>query len=76
MTGALGFTFRRRQAGVVEVLQRGRIASTLRASDAIDFLAEVESLDDAGAQQLMARVTGHYKRGNERTARDHPRNRR
>ena len=26
-------------------------------------------------QQLMARVTGNYKRGNERVARQHPRNR-
>jgi hypothetical protein len=24
---------------------------------------------------VMARATGDYKRGNERTARDHPRNR-
>lgn len=34
--------------------------------------------DDAAAddeQQLMARVTGNYKRGNERVAREHPRNR-
>ena len=75
MTGDLGFTYRRRQAGVVEVLHRGRVASTLRAADASDFLAEVEALDDDGAQQLMARVTGNYKRGNERTARNHPRNR-
>jgi hypothetical protein len=26
----------------------------------------VERLDETGAQQLMARVTGNFKRGNER----------
>jgi len=26
-------------------------------------------------QQLMARLTGNYKRGNEKTAKTHPRNR-
>ncbi|MBK6594951.1 MAG: hypothetical protein IPG23_20820 [Burkholderiales bacterium] len=31
---------------------------------------------DIEAQQLMARVTGNYKHGNERTASSHPRNRR
>ncbi|MGW3957823.1 hypothetical protein ACWEKM_44750 [Streptomyces sp. NPDC004752] len=37
------------------------------------FLAEV----DAGAdpQLVMARWTGNYRRGNERTAHEHPRNR-
>jgi hypothetical protein len=48
----------------------------LRGADAIDFIAEVESSDSAGAQQLMARVTGNYKHGNERLASTHPRNRR
>ncbi|MEU9794955.1 hypothetical protein AB0E27_30905 [Streptomyces sparsogenes] len=36
-------------------------------------------LDQDGAgdpQEVMARWTGDYRRGNERTARDHPRNRR
>ncbi|MBK5997070.1 hypothetical protein JHN53_36890, partial [Streptomyces sp. MBT58] len=37
------------------------------------FLAEVASGD---AQLVMARWTGAYKHGNERTARDHPRGRR
>ncbi|MEJ7757607.1 MAG: hypothetical protein WKF83_16020 [Nocardioidaceae bacterium] len=36
------------------------------------FLSEVE---DDDPQELMARLTGNYKRGNERTAREHPRNR-
>ncbi len=73
---ASGFTWRARKNGDVEILHRGRLASTLRGHDAADFVAEAESCDEAGAQALMARVTGNYKRGNERTASEHPRNRR
>ena len=72
----LGFTYRARKSGEVEVLHHGRLASTLRGNDAVDFLQEVEEGDEAAAQQLMARITGNYKHGNERTASHHPRNRR
>ena len=72
----LGFTYRTRKNGDVEILHHGRVASTLRGSDAAEFLAEVELGEPADAQQLMARVTGNYKRGNERLASQHPRNRR
>jgi hypothetical protein len=73
--GDRGFTYRKRKNGDAEVLHQGRLASTLRGAEALDFLAEVEAGDHADGQQLMARVTGNYKRGNERTARNHPRNR-
>jgi hypothetical protein len=73
--GDLGFTWRARR-GEVQVHHRGRLASTLRGHDAQDFLAEVEGADAAAAQQLMARITGNYKHGNERLAGEHPRNRR
>ena len=71
----LGFTFRQLKAGVVELHHRGRLASTLRGVAAQDFLARVESLDPSAAQYLMARLTGNYRRGNERRARLHARNR-
>ncbi|NUP86293.1 MAG: hypothetical protein HUU30_11150 [Burkholderiaceae bacterium] len=73
---ALGFTYRVRKNGEVQILHLGRVASTLRASDAVDFLTEIETGDESDAQQLMARITGNYKRGNERLAGQHPRNRR
>ena len=72
----LGFTYRTRKKGDIEILHRGRLASTLRSNDAKEFLSEVEASADADAQQLMARVTGNYKHGNERLASQHPRNRR
>lgn len=75
MPSELGFTYRQRKGGVVEVLHRGRLAATLRDLQAQEFLAAVESCDPPGAQHLMARLTGNYKRGNERLAGKHPRNR-
>jgi hypothetical protein len=72
----LGFTYRSRKNGDVEILRHGRVATTLRGPNAEDFLADVPGAASADAQQLMARLTGNYKRGNERLASQHARNRR
>lgn len=72
----LGFTYQIRKGNEVEIRHRGRRATMLRGDVAADFLAEVESGSEEDAQQLMARMTGNYKRGNERLAKQHPRNRR
>jgi hypothetical protein len=72
----LGFSYRTRKNGDVEVLHHGRVAATLRGRDAEEFLAEAADPFSADAQQLMARLTGNYKRGNERLAGQHPRNKR
>jgi hypothetical protein len=71
----LGFTYRVRKDGAVEILHHGRPATTLRGRSAQDFLAEAPDSTSADAQQLMARLTGNFKRGNERLAAGHPRNR-
>lgn len=72
----LGFTWQRMKNGEVRVMHHGRLASTLRGRDADEFLAEADGGDEASLQQTMARLTGNYKRGNERKAAEHPRNRR
>jgi cytochrome c-type biogenesis protein CcmE len=72
----LGFRCRTRKNGDIDILHRGRLAATLRGDEAVVFRAEVDDQGSAEAQQLMARVTGNYKRGNERLASQHPRNRR
>jgi hypothetical protein len=72
----LGFRWEQRSEGEVQVFHHGKRATTLRGRAAADFLSEVEAADMHAAQQLMARVTGNYKRGNERKAAEHPRNRR
>ncbi|GHG07238.1 MULTISPECIES: hypothetical protein [Amycolatopsis] len=66
-----GFAYRD-ERGTVTITHHGRPAGTLRGAAAARFLAAVARGDD---QQLMARVTGNYKHGNERRAREHPRNR-
>ncbi|HEX6264753.1 MAG TPA: hypothetical protein VF036_05695 [Actinomycetota bacterium] len=71
MGGPAGFAFSQR-GGTVVITHRGKKAVTLRGSVAARFLEDVERGDP---QQVMARVTGDYKRGNERTARAHPCNR-
>ena len=67
-----GFSYRVRKNGDVELLHHGRPAGVLRGAVAVRFLADVEVEDP---QELMARLTGNYRHGNERTARNHPRNR-
>jgi hypothetical protein len=68
---AEGFDYHVRADGSVIITHRGRSATTVRGGRAAAFLAEVEHGD---AQEVMARWTGNYRRGNERTARNHPRN--
>ncbi|MCR2809431.1 MULTISPECIES: hypothetical protein [unclassified Microbacterium] len=53
----------------VEIRHHGRLAATLRASSAMKFLDDVERNEP---QQVMARVTGNYKRGNERSGTHRP----
>ncbi len=70
MPGPEGFDYETRRGEVV-ISHHGRRATVLRGAAAARFLVDVEDDDD---QELMARVTGNYRRGNERTARNHPRN--
>ena len=72
---SLGFSYRVSKSGEVQVLRNGAIAATLRGTEAVAFLAKVGRASETTAQQLMARLTGNYKRGNERTATSHLRNR-
>ncbi|MGF2950547.1 hypothetical protein [Microbacterium alcoholitolerans] len=61
------------RGGDVVILHRGIRAATLRGEKASEFLSRVETEDP---QLLMARMTGNYRRGNERQARQHPRSQR
>lgn len=68
---AEGFEYTLRGSDV-RITHHGRPATTLRGARAAEFLTAVESGDP---QELMARATGNYRRGNERERRNHPRNR-
>lgn len=69
----LGFTARVEPGGI-SIFHRGRKATTLRGSKAVEFEHALAQGSPAELQQLMARLTGNFKRGNERVARNHPRN--
>ncbi|WP_405738077.1 hypothetical protein OG885_34070 [Streptomyces sp. NBC_00028] len=68
-----GFRYEAHADYTVHITHHHRPATTLHGPRAAQFLAEVEA--SADPQLVMARWTGNYKRGNERTARNHPRNR-
>ena len=72
----LGFSFRTTKGGDVTILRNGGEVTVLRGDSAKGFLAEMREASLLEQQQLMARITGNYKRGNERLAASHPRNRR
>ena len=74
MPGPEGFDYEVR-GGEVVISHHGRRATVLRGGAVSRFLADVEDADEPGGQELMARATGNYRRGNERTAQNHPRNR-
>lgn len=71
MAAPTGFEYRVNGTSEVTVTHHGVIAARLRGEVATKFLRDVENGD---AQQVMARITGNYRRGNERSARRHPRN--
>lgn len=75
MGEATAFSYRERKDGAVEITHHGRVASTLRGARARAVLQQLARADAAAAQHLMARITGQYRRGNERAAPSHPRNR-
>jgi hypothetical protein len=58
----LGFRWRRFKNGDVEIRRDGRVVTVLRGSAADRFVAAVGHGDP---QQVMARATGNYRRGNE-----------
>lgn len=70
----LGFDYTVRKSGDVVIRHHGLVATTLRGRQARAFLTSVDAGDHAAAQQRMARLAGKDKRGNERLARQHPRN--
>ncbi|MGY6502800.1 MAG: hypothetical protein ACXIVQ_18125 [Acidimicrobiales bacterium] len=76
MAEASGFQYQRRKSGEVVITHNGQVATILRGSRATSFLDDVEEAGHGDRQDLMARLTGNYRRGNERQASQHPRNRR
>lgn len=70
-----GFRHQSRKNGDIVIFHHGKAAGVLRGAKAASFLVDIAA-EGADEQELMARLTGNYKHGNERVAARHPRNRR
>jgi hypothetical protein len=60
------FSYATRSDGSIVISYRTAPVTILRGRSAERFVARISGADEAGAQQLMARATGNFKRGNER----------
>ncbi len=60
------FSYRTSKDGQVFISWAGRQVRTLRGNDATRLLARLSALEPAAQQLVLAKVTGNFKRGNER----------
>jgi len=60
------FTFRETKDGRVRISYCGKVITTLAGREAQSFLSRSSGADDQELQLLLAKVTGNFKRGNER----------
>lgn len=63
------FSYKASRDGIVFLEYRGRPVKILRGGAARKFLGRVERLADHAVQLLIARLTGNFRRGNERVQR-------
>ena len=63
------FSYVTRSDGSIVIRYHAAPVTILRGKSAERFVARAATADTAKAQQLMARATGNFKRGNERDAR-------
>lgn len=66
----LEFRYMVAKSGAVLISRNKKQVTTLRGKSAAKFLKKIAKLNFAEEQQLMARATGNYKRGNERQAKN------
>lgn len=71
----LGFEHHITKNEQVLIKRDGTIVTILRGKQAHSFMAKIDQLRFVEQQQWMARLTGNYKRGNEKKSKNHHRNR-
>lgn len=59
------FSYRVTRDGKVLVSWGGRVVSTLAGKAGARLAAQLATADEAAVQLLLARATGHFKRGTE-----------
>jgi len=62
----IALTFRAAKDGKVFIHWHGKQIMILKGASAEKFMASMAGADAQQAQLLMAKITGHFKHGNER----------
>ncbi len=62
------FDFRETKSGKVLLYWKGKLIKTLSSMEASRFLDRMGQADSESARLLLAKTTGNFKRGNERTS--------
>lgn len=65
------FTYRAGKDGKVFLYWEGKQIKIIKGKEAEKFLEKIKGASPRDAQLLMARLTGNFKRGNERLAAEH-----
>ena len=60
------FTYRVTKDGKVFISYEGRQVTILSGGKAEKFIASIERVEGKEAQLVMAKITGNFKRGNEK----------
>ena len=60
------FAYRVTKEGRVRIERGGRTVTVVAGKDALTLASKLAVADPVGVQQLLARATGNYRRGNER----------
>lgn len=62
------FSYRQYKNGCVSIFWNEKEVSILKGKPAQKFSLQMETVTELGAQMIMAKITGNFKRGNEREA--------
>jgi len=60
------FAYRITKDNKVFISYEGKQVTTLSGKRATDFIAKISNLEGKDAQLVMAKITGNFKRGNEK----------
>lgn len=65
----LGFRFNTNKNGDLDISRHDRSVTILRGAQASKAILKLSQLPFSGQQQLLARLSGNYRRGNEKRSR-------
>lgn len=68
MSKPVGFSYQGTGNGCIRIFHHNRLAATLARAAATKFLQKAQTAGEEELQLLMAKATGNYKRGNEKSS--------